>query len=164
MSSTPVLRPRTRRLAAAPQRRSCRNRDGPHAFPRCRSFGGVGRVGAGAEQAAASHTQTTFLGALYRRWIKRLPKKKAMTRLAHRILLIIYQVMTIGQPYRELGPRYHDEWDRSQILTRTVRRLERLGYRVTSSRGIPLATRPKPHPGGSRPPAPNGIRGVLSER
>lgn len=62
-------------------------------------------------------------------------EKKAKTRLAHRILLIIYQVMTMGQPYRELGPRYHDEWDRSQILTRTVRRLERLGYRVTSTAG-----------------------------
>ena len=79
---------------------------------------------------AASHTQNTFLGALYRRWIKRLPKKKAIIALAHRLLIIIYHVLTTGQPYQELGPAYHDARDRSQIVTRTVRRLECLGYRV----------------------------------
>ena len=80
---------------------------------------------------AASHTQATFLGALYRRWIKRLPKNKAIIALAHRILIIIYHVITTGQPYQELGPVYHDARDRSQILHRAIRRLERLGYRVT---------------------------------
>ena len=80
---------------------------------------------------AASHTKTTFLGALYRRWIKRLPKNKAIIALAHRILVIIYHVITTGQPYQELGPAYHDERERTHIVTRTVRRLERLGFRVT---------------------------------
>ncbi len=80
---------------------------------------------------AARHTKATFLGALYRRWIKRLPKNKAIIALAHRILIIIYHVITTGQPYQELGPAYHDARDRSQIVQRAIRRLERLGYRVT---------------------------------
>jgi hypothetical protein len=45
-----------------------------------------------------------FLGALYRRWNKRLSKNQAIIALAHRILIIIYQVLTTGQPSRELGP------------------------------------------------------------
>ncbi|MDA8192656.1 MAG: hypothetical protein M0Z53_01475 [Thermaerobacter sp.] len=32
--------------------------------------------------------------------------------------------------WQELGPAYHDARNRSQIVTRTVRQLERLGYRV----------------------------------
>ena len=93
---------------------------------------------------AASHTKTTFLGALYRRWVKRMPAKKAVVALAHRLLVIIYQVMTTGQPYQELGPAYHDERDRTQIVTRSIRRLERLGYQVTV---VPTDPAPLPETG-----------------
>lgn len=57
--------------------------------------------------------------------------KKAIIALAHRLLVIVFHVLTAGQPYRDLGPTYHDERDRTQILHRTVRRLEKLGHRVT---------------------------------
>ena len=80
---------------------------------------------------AASHTKTTFLGALYRRWVRRMPANKAITALAHRLLIIVYHVLVSGQPYQELGPTYHDERDRTRIVHQTVRRLARLGYRVT---------------------------------
>ncbi len=80
---------------------------------------------------AASHTKNTFLGALYRRWVRRMPAKKAIVALAHRILVIVVHVLTSGQPYQDLGPTYHDERDRIQIVRRTVKRLEKLGYRVT---------------------------------
>jgi len=80
---------------------------------------------------AASHTKSTFLGALYRRWVRRMPMKKAIVALAHRLLVIVVHVLTDGQPYQDLGPTYHDERDRSQIVHRTVHRLEKLGFRVT---------------------------------
>ena len=49
--------------------------------------------------------------------------------------------MVTGQPYQELGPAYHDDRDQTQIVHLTVRRLERLGYRVTvKPPGILLAT------------------------
>ncbi len=71
----------------------------------------------------ASHTKTTFLGALYRRWVRRMPANKAITALAHRLLIIVYHVLVSGQPYQELGPTYHDERDRTRIVHQAVRRL-----------------------------------------
>jgi transposase len=87
---------------------------------------------------AASHTKSTFLGALYRRWIRRMPLKKAIVALAHRLLVIVVHVLTDGQPYQDLGPTYHDARDRNQIVHRTVRRLEKLGFRVTVEPADPL--------------------------
>ena len=87
---------------------------------------------------AASHTKTTFLGALYRRWVRRMPANKAITALAHRLLIIVYHVVVSGQPYQELGPTYHDERDRTRIVHQTVRRLARLGFRVTLEPDGPL--------------------------
>lgn len=69
-----------------------------------------------------------------------MPTNKAITALAHRLLTIVYQVMVTGQPYQELGPAYHDERDRTHIVHQTVRRLERLGYRVTVEPPGPLPT------------------------
>lgn len=87
---------------------------------------------------AASHTKTTFLGALYRRWVRRMPANKAITALAHRLLIIVYHVLVVGRPYQELGPTYHDERDRTHIVHQAVRRLARLGYRVTVELAGPL--------------------------
>jgi transposase len=80
---------------------------------------------------AASHTKIPFLGALYRRWVKRMPAKKAIVALAHRLLVIVYHVLTTHAPYQELGATYRDARDRAQIVSRAVQRLHRLGYRVT---------------------------------
>ena len=80
---------------------------------------------------AASHTKNTFLGALYRRWVCRMPMKKAIVALAHRLLVIVVHVLTDGQPYQDLGPTYHDARDRNQIVHRAVHRLEKLGFRGT---------------------------------
>jgi transposase len=49
---------------------------------------------------AASHTKT-HLGALYRRWSKRLGRKKALVALGHRILVIIYKLLKEGRDYEE---------------------------------------------------------------
>ncbi len=67
-----------------------------------------------------------------------MPAQKAITALAHRLLIIVYQVMVTGLPYQELGPAYHDDRDRTHIVHQAVRRLERLGYRVTVEPTGPL--------------------------
>jgi transposase len=64
--------------------------------------------------------KTTFQGALYRRWVQRMPANNAITALAHRLLIIVYHVLVFGQPYQELGPTYHDERDRTRIVHQTV--------------------------------------------
>lgn len=79
---------------------------------------------------AVSHTKNTFLWALCRCWVRRMPMKKTVVALVHRLLVIIVKVLNTGEDYHDLGPTYHDEHDRVQIVHRTERRMEKLGYRV----------------------------------
>jgi len=57
--------------------------------------------------------------------------KKAIVALAHRILIIIYHLLTERQPYRELGPGHADEQAADSSKRWALRRLEQLGYTVT---------------------------------
>ena len=52
---------------------------------------------------AASHTKGTAFAAAYRRWVKRLGKKKALVALAHKILTVIYTLLKTQTEYREPG-------------------------------------------------------------
>jgi transposase len=88
---------------------------------------------------AASHTKGTYLAAQYRRLAGRRGKKRALVALGHTILVIIYHLLKDQTTYRELGPDYFDRSE-SERLTRTlVRRLERLGHRVTVEPVAPVA-------------------------
>ncbi len=84
-----------------------------------------------------SGTKNIFLGALYRRWVRRMPMKEVIVALAHRLPVIVVHVITASQSYQDLGPTYHDERDRIQIVT--VYRLEKLGFRVTVEPRDPAA-------------------------
>ncbi len=50
---------------------------------------------------AASHTKETIFGACYRRWAKRLGRKKALVAVAHKILVVIWHLLKGGTEYRE---------------------------------------------------------------
>ncbi|MDA8195230.1 MAG: transposase [Thermaerobacter sp.] len=126
-----------------PSGRSDLSRNRPRRAPlaRCGSFGGLapgqnesagkrrpGRLRKGNVTVrsalilaawAASHTKRTFLSALNHRWARRMPPKKAIAALAHRLLVSIYPVIRIREPYRDLGVTYHDQRDRRQIVQRT---------------------------------------------
>lgn len=79
----------------------------------------------------ASKTKNTYLAAQYRRIAARRGKKRALVALAHTILIIVYQILTKRDPYREMGGAYFDERERQRVEQRLVHRLERLGYQVT---------------------------------
>jgi transposase len=51
---------------------------------------------------AASHTKETILSVTYRRWAKRLGKKKALVALGHKILALIYKLLKEQTVYKEL--------------------------------------------------------------
>jgi hypothetical protein len=51
--------------------------------------------------------------------------------VGHTILVIVYAVLTSGQPFRDLGANYFDRRDADRLSRRLTRRLEELGYRVT---------------------------------
>jgi transposase len=50
---------------------------------------------------AASHTKKTIFGATYRRWAKRLGKKKALVAVARKILVLAYTLLKIATDYQE---------------------------------------------------------------
>jgi transposase len=80
---------------------------------------------------AASRTKNTYLGALYRRLIVRRGKKRTIVAVAHTMLLIAYQVLKRGCPYKDLGVDYFDRLDASGLQKRLVKKLTSLGFEVT---------------------------------
>jgi transposase len=50
---------------------------------------------------AASHTKETIFAAAYRRWAKRMGKKKALVAVAHKILVVAYKLLKDGKDYEE---------------------------------------------------------------
>jgi transposase len=82
-----------------------------------------------AQGAAKKHG--SYLQAQARRLAARRGKKRALVAVAHSILVIAYHLITRQDEYRDLGGAYFDERDRHRVERRLVRRLERLGHRVT---------------------------------
>jgi len=80
---------------------------------------------------SASRTKDTYLSAQRRRIAARRGKNRASIAVAHSILNSIYYMLRDGTTYRELGGNYFDERNRHYVVQRSVRRIERLGYRVT---------------------------------
>ena len=80
---------------------------------------------------AASRTQDTALGALYRRLVVRRGKKKAIVAVAHRILVTAYHLLSRATTYREAEQTGRREQHRHRTQQLLVRRLERLGFKVT---------------------------------
>jgi transposase len=52
---------------------------------------------------AASHTKETVFSACYRRWAKRLGRKRALVAVAHKILVVAYHLLKDRTDYRERG-------------------------------------------------------------
>ncbi len=50
---------------------------------------------------AASHTKETLLSSTYRRWARRLGKKRAIVALGRKILVIAYELLKGGMNYVE---------------------------------------------------------------
>jgi transposase len=50
---------------------------------------------------AASHTKETIFAATYRRRAKRLGKKKALVAVAHKIIVVVYQLLKSNKDYEE---------------------------------------------------------------
>lgn len=85
------------------------------------------------EAAAAAAKTDTFLGARYRRLVKRRGKLKALVAVARSILTIIWHLLADPTArYHDLGADYHTRRIDTERRTRShVRQLEALGYEVT---------------------------------
>ena len=80
---------------------------------------------------AASHTKKTYLAAQYQRLAGRRGKKRALVALGHTILVIIYRLLKDRTTYADLGADYFDRLDTERLTRTLVRRLERMGHKVT---------------------------------
>jgi transposase len=80
---------------------------------------------------AASHTKNTYLASQYHRLAGRRGKKRALIAVGHTILGIIYYLLKRGTTYRDLGPDYFDKLNSESLKRNLVKRLEKLGHKVT---------------------------------
>jgi transposase len=80
---------------------------------------------------AISMTKNNYLSALYRRIAARRGAKRAVMVVAHALLVIAYHMLKRKVNYKELGADHFDRIDVNRIRRSLVRRLERLGHRVT---------------------------------
>lgn len=80
---------------------------------------------------AAGRSKGTYLGALFRRLATRRGGKRAAMAVGRHILQAAYFILRDGVEYRELGANYYDERRKAAVTRSAVKRLERLGYKVT---------------------------------
>jgi transposase len=80
---------------------------------------------------AAAHKKASYFQVLYQRLAARRGKKRAIIAVAHSLLIVIYQMVTTGRTYDDLGPHHFDIRDEQRLKHRLVHRLEGLGYKVS---------------------------------
>jgi hypothetical protein len=80
---------------------------------------------------AACRAKKTYLCAQYYRLAAKRGPKRALVAVAHTILAIAYDILRDGTVYQELGSNYFDERSKEATARRAVKRLERLGFKVT---------------------------------
>jgi transposase len=88
---------------------------------------------------AATPAKGTVLQAKYQRLVKRMPKQKALGAIAHRLLVISYQLLRRRVPYAELGTAPLDEQQVARQRRRLVEQLIGLGVTVTLDEGGAVA-------------------------
>jgi len=90
--------------------------------------------------AWATRDTNTFLGRTFRRFQARIGGKKAAMAVAHKILVIVYHVLSTGSGYDEA--RYDRPTPRQEDRQRNaaIRTLERLGYAVDLRKLSPEVT------------------------
>ena len=89
--------------------------------------------GALGEAAMSAARSNTFLGARYRRIVKRRGHIKALVAIARSILTVIWHLIANpGTHYTDLGPDHHDRFVSTARRTRNlIKQLEALGHTVT---------------------------------
>jgi hypothetical protein len=85
---------------------------------------------------AAANTKNTYLNSLYRKISARRPKNVATVAVARTILEICYYMIRDNTPFHELGADYFNNRNRTDIMKRSVKRLESLGFNVSITDNI----------------------------
>lgn len=84
----------------------------------------------GAAAVSVAQTQT-YLGARYRRTASRRGAMKANVAIQHAMLVIIWNMLTTGALYEDLGADYYTRRRPERAKKRAVAQLQALGFAVT---------------------------------
>jgi transposase len=76
-------------------------------------------------------TKRSYFRALYHRLAARKGKKRAIVAVAHSLLVTGYILQCTGRKFQDLGVDYFDRIDHERLTKRLVKRLEKLGHRVS---------------------------------
>ncbi len=80
---------------------------------------------------SAVKVKQSFFSAQFHRISARRWSKRAYVAVAHSILIAIYNVLSKGEVFRDLGSDYYDQFNKEHKANSMVRRLKELGYEVT---------------------------------
>ncbi len=80
---------------------------------------------------AASRTKNTYLASQYRRVAGHRGRKRALIAVGHSILVIFYHMLKAGTSYTDLGGDFFDRLEPERLTRYYVKRLERLGHKVS---------------------------------
>jgi transposase len=80
---------------------------------------------------AAVRVKGGYYSSLYHRLAGRRGPKRAIVAVAHSILVTIYSMLKNNTVYKDLGECFHDLIKPEQVLRRAIKRIERLGYKVS---------------------------------
>jgi transposase len=80
---------------------------------------------------AAARTRNSYSAAQYRRLAGRRGKKRAIVAVAHSLLIAFYFILRDDVPYQDLGAEHFERLTPARLTRSLVKRLQRLGYKVT---------------------------------
>jgi transposase len=80
---------------------------------------------------AVTRKKDCYLSAQFRRLAARRGVKRAVMAVAHTMLVIAYTMLKTGRSYQELGGNYLERINKEQLQRYFVKRLQRLGLKVT---------------------------------
>jgi transposase len=80
---------------------------------------------------AAGRKKHSYLQAQFRRLAGRRGRKRAAVAVGHTLLGIAYHVLRRNTTYQDLGPDYLERLEPDRLTRSLVKRLERLGHKVT---------------------------------
>jgi transposase len=86
---------------------------------------------------SSGHLKNTYFSSQYNRIAARRGKNRATVAVAHAILRTVYSMLKNNIPYKELGPDFFEQRRKTEIVKKSVRRLETLGFSVTIEQGPP---------------------------
>jgi transposase len=80
---------------------------------------------------AARNKKNSYLAAQFRRITRRRGEQRAAVAVAHSILTATFFILRDGVEYRDLGPEHFHRLTPDKVVRDLVKRLEKLGHRVT---------------------------------